>query len=989
MAADFKDQLDLSEFPFSSLADWRAAAEATLKGKPLADLTSKTSDGLGVEPIYTNENFVFLPGAEADPGVFPYVRGGKASAEWTTIETGEPPLPDGGVRVDATARTSDGAADEVASAWIQGLEILRQWQAKGLSIDEAAGKIRFTFAASGEFFVIIAKLRAARQGWARIVSASGGSSAAARMIIHAVTPPCVREGEDPHTNILRYTVAACGAVLGGCDSLTVLPFDGGKAEFAQRLAINTQRILREECLLAGVADAGGGSWFVESLSKEIGDAAWEKSKTALGDLAKAPETKAGPAAVAGAAPSEETMECITVKPVYGPSDRATCPQLGFTAGLAPYLRGPYPTMYVVRPWTIRQYAGFSTARESNAFYRRNLAAGQMGLSVAFDLATHRGYDSDHPRVVGDVGKAGVAVDSVLDMKMLFDGIPLDKMSVSMTMNGAVLPIMAFYIVAAEEQGVPPEKLNGTIQNDILKEYMVRNTYIYPPEASMRIVADIFAYTSKAMPKFNSISVSGYHMHEAGAPADLEIGYTLADGVEYVRTGVAAGIPIDAFAPRISFFWAQGKNLFMEIAKMRAARVLWAKLMRGLGAKDPKSLALRTHSQTSGWSLTEQDPYNNVVRTCIEAMAAAFGGTQSLHTNSLDEAIALPTDFSAGIARNTQIFLQKETGICRTVDPWGGSYYVESLTRDLMDRAWGHIVEVEKLGGMAKAINTGLPKMRVEESAARRQALIDSGRETIVGVNKYQLSEEAPLDILEVDNTAVREEQVAQLKKLRGERDNGKVTAALEAITKAAEGGQGNLLFLAVDAARARATLGEISDAMEKVYGRHMAVVRSISGVYGREFGENKQIAEVRRMSADFEKRHGRRPRILVAKIGQDGHDRGAKVVSTAFADLGFDVDIGPLFQTPEETAKQAVENDVHIVGFSSLAAGHKTLLPQLVAELKKLGRPDILVVVGGVIPHQDYEFLHQNGAAEIFGPGTVIPDAAKRLIADLDAQTKA
>jgi methylmalonyl-CoA mutase len=986
MAADFKDQLDLSEFPPSSLADWRAAAEATLKGKLLADLTSNTRDGLGVEPIYTNENFAFLPGGEADPGVFPYLRGGKASAGWTTIEAGEPPLPEGAVRVDVTACASDGASDEVAHAWTQGLEVLRQSQAKGLSIDEAAGKIRFTFAASGEFFVIMAKLRAARQGWARIVSASGGSSAAARMIIHAVTPPCVREGEDPHTNILRYTVAACGAVLGGCDSLTVMPFDGGKAEFSQRLAINTQRILREECLLAGVADAGGGSWFVESLSEEIGGAAWEKSKTALGDLAKAPETKAGPGAGTGAAPGEETMEHIAVKPVYGPSDRATCPQLGFTAGLAPYLRGPYPAMYVVRPWTIRQYAGFSTARESNAFYRRNLAAGQMGLSIAFDLATHRGYDSDHPRVVGDVGKAGVAVDSVLDMKTLFDGIPLDKMSVSMTMNGAVIPIMAFYIVAAGEQGVPPEKLTGTIQNDILKEYMVRNTYIYPPEASMRIVADIFAYTSKAMPKFNSISVSGYHMHEAGAPADLEIGYTLADGVEYVRTGVAAGIPIDAFAPRISFFWAQGKNLFMEIAKMRAARVLWAKLMRGLGAKDPKSLALRTHSQTSGWSLTEQDPYNNVVRTCIEAMAAAFGGTQSLHTNSLDEAIALPTDFSATIARNTQIFLQKETGICRTVDPFGGSYYVESLTRDLMDRAWAHLVEVEKLGGMAKAINTGLPKMRIEEAAARRQARIDSGSETIVGVNKYKLEKEVALDILEVDTTAVREEQVAQLRKLRAERDNGKVTAALEAMTKAAESGQGNLLALAVDAARARATLGEISDAMEKVYGRHMAVVRSISGVYGREFGENKQIAEVRRMSADFEKRHGRRPRMLVAKIGQDGHDRGAKVVSTAFADLGFDVDIGPLFQTPEETAKQAVENDVHIVGFSSLAAGHKTLLPQLVGELKKLGRPDILVVVGGVIPHQDYDFLQQNGAAEIFGPGTVIPDAAKRLIADLEAK---
>jgi methylmalonyl-CoA mutase len=986
MSALFGERLDLSEFPAATLADWRAAAEATLKGKPLADLTTRTPDGLGVEPIYTSENFVLLPGGEANPGVFPYLRGGKASADWTTIEEGEPPLPEGGVHVEAATHAADGAAAEVAYAWTKGLEVLRDLQAKGFSIDEAAGKIRFTFAASGEFFVVIAKLRAARHGWARIVSAAGGSADAARMVIHAVTTSKVAEGEDPHTNILRCTVSACAAVLGGCDSLTVLPFDGGKAEFSRRLVVNTQRILREECLLAGVADAGGGSWFVESLTSEIAEAAWAQASAALAEFAKAPEPAAGEAPDAKAAPSEETMEHITVKPVYGPSDRASCPQLGFTAGIAPFLRGPYPTMYVVRPWTIRQYAGFSTARESNAFYRRNLAAGQMGLSVAFDLATHRGYDSDHPRVVGDVGKAGVAVDSVEDMKVLFDGIPLDKMSVSMTMNGAVIPVMAFYIVAAEEQGVPPEKLTGTIQNDILKEYMVRNTYIYPPEASMRIVADIFAYTSKVMPKFNSISVSGYHMHEAGAPADLEIAYTLADGVEYVRTGISAGIPIDAFAPRISFFWAQGKNLFMEIAKMRAARVLWAKLLRGLGAKDPKSLALRTHSQTSGWSLTEQDPYNNVVRTCIEAMAAAFGGTQSLHTNSLDEAIALPTDFSAAIARNTQIFLQKESGICRTADPWGGSYYVESLTGALMERAWTHLVEVEKLGGMAKAINTGLPKMRIEEAAARRQARIDSGNEAIVGVNKYKLEKEAPLDILEVDNTAVREEQVAQLKKLRVERDNAKVAAALEAITKAAESGQENLLALAVEAARARATLGEISDAMEKVYGRHMAVVRSISGVYGREFGENKQIAEVRRMSADFEKRHGRRPRMLVAKIGQDGHDRGAKVVSTAFADLGFDVDIGPLFQTPEETAKQAVENDVHIVGFSSLAAGHKTLLPQLVSELKKLGRPDILVVVGGVIPHQDYEFLHQNGAAEIFGPGTVIPDAAKRLIADLEAK---
>jgi len=982
----FDEKLDLSEFPPASLADWRAAAEATLKGKPLADLTTKTPDGLTVEPIYTQENFFILPGGEADPGVFPYLRGGKSSADWTTIAEGEPSLPESGVHVDSTARAMDGAVAELAFAWSEGLKALGELQARGLSVDDAAGKIRFTLASSGEFFVIIAKLRAARHGWARIVSGLGGSPEASRMLIHAVTTPAAHEGEEPHTSILRYTVAACAAVLGGCDSLTVLPFDGGKVEFSRRLAVNTQRILREECQLAGVADAAGGSWFVESLTKELAEAAWKEAGPALGEVAHAPAPSASAASSSKDQPAEETMEHIRVKPVYGPSDRAACPQLGFTAGLVPYLRGPYPTMYVVRPWTIRQYAGFSTARESNAFYRRNLAAGQMGLSVAFDLATHRGYDSDHPRVVGDVGKAGVAVDSVEDMKVLFDGIPLDKMSVSMTMNGAVIPIMAFYIVAAEEQGVSPEKLNGTIQNDILKEYMVRNTYIYPPEASMRIVADIFAYTSAKMPKFNSISVSGYHMHEAGAPADLEIAYTLADGVEYVRSGIKAGIPIDTFAPRISFFWAQGKNLFMEMSKMRAARVLWAKLMRGLGAKDPKSLALRTHSQTSGWSLTEQDPYNNVVRTCIEAMAAAFGGTQSLHTNSLDEAIALPTDFSAAIARNTQIFLQKETGICRTVDPFGGSYYVESLTRDLMDRAWTHIIEVEKLGGMAKAINTGLPKMRIEEAAARRQARIDSGSETIVGVNKYQLAEEAPMDILEVDNTAVREEQVAQLKKIRTERDNAKVSAALHALTAAAKDGKGNLLELAVEAARARATLGEISDAMEKVYGRHMAVVRSISGVYGREFGENKQIAEVRQLCADFEKRHGRRPRMLVAKIGQDGHDRGAKVVSTAFADLGFDVDIGPLFQTPEETAKQAVENDVHIVGFSSLAAGHKTLLPQLVAELKKLGRPDILVVVGGVIPHQDYEFLHQNGAAEIFGPGTVIPDAAKRLIADLEAR---
>ncbi|HWB59779.1 MAG TPA: methylmalonyl-CoA mutase [Chthoniobacteraceae bacterium] len=685
-----------------------------------------------------------------------------------------------------------------------------------------------------------------------------------------------------------------------------------------------------------------------------------------------------------AAPIEKqpwrTTEQIDVKPVYTQQDIDTSKLLDFTSGIAPFLRGPYATMYVQRPWTVRQYAGFSTAAESNAFYRRNLAAGQRGLSVAFDLATHRGYDSDHPRVTGDVGKAGVAIDSVLDMKALFDRIPLDKISVSMTMNGAVLPVLAFFIVAAEEQGVKPEQLTGTIQNDILKEYMVRNTYIYPPEPSIRIIADIFEFTSKFMPKFNSISISGYHMQEAGATADLEMAYTLADGVEYVRTGLKAGIDIDAFAPRLSFFWAQGKNLFMEIAKMRAARVLWAKLIRQFNPKNPKSMALRTHSQTSGWSLTEQDPYNNVARTCIEAMAAAFGHTQSLHTNSLDEAIALPTDFSARIARNTQLYLQEETGICRVVDPWGGSYYVEALTDELMKKAWAHIQEVEHLGGMTKAINEGLPKMRIEEAAARRQAQIDSGREVILGVNKYRLEKEAQMEIREVDNTAVREEQIAQLNRIKAERNSADVARLLEALTHAAGSGEDNLLALAVDAARARATLGEISEALEKVWGRHKAQIRSITGVYGGEFGEQKEVVHVRGMTDEFAEHEGRRPRILIAKMGQDGHDRGAKVVATAYADLGFDVDIGPLFQTPAETAKQAVENDVHVVGVSSLAAGHKTLVPQLIAELKALGREDIMVIVGGVIPAQDYDFLHKAGAAAIFGPGTVIPDAAEKIL---------
>ncbi|PWD99367.1 methylmalonyl-CoA mutase [Marinilabilia rubra] len=671
-----------------------------------------------------------------------------------------------------------------------------------------------------------------------------------------------------------------------------------------------------------------------------------------------------------------TPEQIPVKPVYNKEDLEGMEHLNYAAGLVPYLRGPYSAMYAMRPWTIRQYAGFSTAEESNAFYRRNLAAGQKGLSVAFDLATHRGYDSDHERVVGDVGKAGVAIDSILDMKVLFDGIPLNKMSVSMTMNGAVLPVMAFYIVAGLEQGAKLEELSGTIQNDILKEFMVRNTYIYPPEFSMRIIADIFEYTSQKMPKFNSISISGYHMQEAGATADLELGYTLADGLEYLKTGVAAGLSVDAFAPRLSFFWAIGMNHFMEIAKMRAARMLWAKIVKRFDPKNPKSMALRTHSQTSGWSLQEQDPFNNVGRTCVEAMAAALGHTQSLHTNALDEAIALPTDFSARIARNTQIYIQEETKITKAVDPWAGSYYVEALTKELADKAWAHIEEIEEMGGMAKAIETGLPKMRIEEAAARTQAKIDSAKQVIVGTNRYRLEKEDPIDILEIDNTAVRKSQIERLEKLRAERNEDEVKASLEAITKAVETGEGNLLELAVDAAMKRASLGEISYACEKVVGRYKAVIRSINGVYSSEAGNDSEFEQARALAAEFAEKEGRQPRIMIAKMGQDGHDRGAKVVATGYADIGFDVDMGPLFQTPAEAARQAVENDVHVLGVSSLAAGHKTLVPQVIDELKKLGREDIMVIAGGVIPHQDYQYLYDCGVVGIFGPGSSVSRAA-------------
>ncbi len=675
-----------------------------------------------------------------------------------------------------------------------------------------------------------------------------------------------------------------------------------------------------------------------------------------------------------------TAEGIELKPTYSEQDIENIKHLDFGAGFAPNLRGPYATMYVRRPWTVRQYAGFSTAEESNAFYRRNLAAGQKGLSIAFDLPTHRGYDSDHERVVGDVGKAGVAIDSVEDMKVLFDQIPLDEMSVSMTMNGAVLPIMAFYIVAAEEQGVKPELLSGTIQNDILKEFMVRNTYIYPPTPSMKIIADIFEFTSKKMPKFNSISISGYHMQEAGATADIELAYTLADGLEYIRTGLATGMKIDEFAPRLSFFWAIGMNHFMEIAKMRAGRMIWAKLVKQFEPKDDKSLALRTHCQTSGWSLTEQDPFNNVARTCIEAAAAAFGGTQSLHTNALDEAIALPTDFSARIARNTQLYLQEETKITKTVDPWAGSYYVESLTNEIAENAWKLIEEVEELGGMTKAIESGIPKLRIEEAAARKQARIDSGQDIIVGVNQYRLEKEDPLQILDVDNQMVRKQQLEQLDRIKATRDTEKVQNSLKKLTLCAQTGEGNLLEIAVEAARNRTTLGEISDALEAVFGRYKAQIKSFSGVYSKEIKDDKSFEKAKQLADEFAKQEGRRPRIMIAKMGQDGHDRGAKVVATGYADVGFDVDIGPLFQTPAEAAKQAVENDVHILGVSSLAAGHKTLVPQVIEELKKYGREDIMVVVGGVIPAQDYQFLFDAGAVAVFGPGTKISEAAIKIL---------
>lgn len=826
---------------------------------------------------------------------------------------------------------------------------------------------------SKDYFLEISGLRALREIINSVAENLGVTQYQCSIL--SSSPAWTEPIEDKHDFMLQATTMAMSAIIGGTDGLLIRPFYSVFPKnhiLAERMARNISNILSEESYLGKNVDPAAGSYYLESATAELVTSVLKNIHTP--SVTNSNETKPTTPV------NWETAEGITVPPIISAENLIDAEHLEFIAGKPPYLRGPYSSMYTVRPWTIRQYAGFSTAEASNAFYRRNLAAGQKGLSVAFDLATHRGYDSDHPRVVGDVGKAGVAIDSILDMEVLFDQIPLDKMSVSMTMNGAVIPIMAFYIVAAEEQGVDKSLLSGTIQNDILKEFMVRNTYIYPPSPSMRIIGDIFEYTSQHMPKFNSISISGYHMQEAGATADLELAYTLADGLEYLRTGVASGLDIDTFAPRLSFFWAVGMNHFMEIAKMRAGRLLWAKLVKQFNPKNPKSMALRTHCQTSGWSLTEQDPFNNVTRTCVEALAAVLGHTQSLHTNALDEAIALPTDFSAKIARDTQKYLQSETGINRVIDPWGGSYYVEYLTDQLVEKAWALIEEVEEMGGMAKAIEAGLPKMKIEEAAARKQARIDSGKDVIVGVNQYQVNEETDIDLLEVDNTAVRKSQLERLAKLKTERDNRAVEKALDAITASAENGEGNLMDLAVDAARKRASLGEISMAMEKVFGRHKAVTQTISGVYSSEVKDNADFKKAREMADQFAELDGRRPRIMIAKMGQDGHDRGAKVIATSFADLGFDVDIGPLFQTPEETALQAAENDVHMVGASSLAAGHKTLIPQLIDELKRLGREDIMVIAGGVIPPKDYDFLYDAGVSAVFGPGTVIAKAAQEIL---------
>jgi len=885
--------LSFDEFTKASIADWKAKATKDLKGKNLQELTYTTSDGISLEPYYTEEDSL--------------VRSNDLSSNWQITLVSSSELE--GVEKTITSLSELGKS---------GGHLLLE------NLSNAQNQAKVHFELGTKFYENIAKLRALRIAFPDTE-------------INAVIP--ASDDEFTHNNLVRQTIAAASAIIGGAKHICILSFNNQDTDQSLRLAKNILLLLKSESYMADIQDAASGSWFLEKLTNEY-----------LNRIQDSKEKGA----------SRKGSSFIS---------------MGSQPGIPPYLRGPYSTMYAVRPWTIRQYAGFSTAEASNAFYRRNLAAGQKGLSVAFDLATHRGYDSDHPRVTGDVGMAGVAIDSIEDMKLLFNEIPLGDISVSMTMNGAVLPIMAFYIAAAKEQGVDKSKLTGTIQNDILKEFMVRNTYIYPPSPSMRIISDVFKYTSAHMPKFNSISISGYHMQEAGATPELELAYTIADGLDYVRTGINAGLAIDDFAPRLSFFWGIGMNFYKEIAKMRAGRLLWAKLIKTFDPKDDKSMALRTHCQTSGWSLTEQDPYNNVARTTIEALAAVFGGTQSLHTNSFDEAMALPTDFSAKIARNTQKIIQEETDITKAIDPWGGSDVIETYTKELAEKAWEYILEIEELGGMAKAIESGIPKMRIEECAAIKQAKIDAGKEVIVGINKFKVDEKADFDILEVDNQAVRISQIDRINKVKSLRDNTLVEGILTKLENAASTDE-NLLEICIEAAEARVTLGEMSFALEKVFGRYQANNAIISGVYLKEVQNNETVIAARKAADIFATKDGRRPRILVAKMGQDGHDRGAKIIATAFADLGFDVDIGPLFQTPAEVAKQAMENDVHILGVSSLAAGHKTLMPEVVRELKKQGMDDVIVVAGGVIPEQDYDYLYKNGVDFVFGPGTVIAEAA-------------
>jgi len=960
-----------SEFPPSDKSTWEKLAAKEVKGRTGLLDGWEAAQGLHFKPYLTSAEIDWAAVAEIQHAQKKTACWINANAEALTYRPFQIELQ---------------GADPVAQL-VAALVAFSGVYSNGISSGHIFDHIAFSVWIGPQYLTEIAKLRALRYLVHKAASAFGMPQQTSTPFIHAHTY-LDGSGTD-YTNLVRATSEAMSAVIGGCDALTILPFDNSDSALAQRLATHVSYILEHESHFAQVSDPAAGAFALEDMTLTLANAAWEsflettdkKVLSGVGDSNTADEGQPG-------RPAIQTAEGILIKSRFTASDLAGAGHLAFGAGTPPFLRGPYASMYLERPWTIRQYAGFSTAAESNAFYRRNLAAGQKGLSVAFDLATHRGYDSDHPRVTGDVGKAGVAIDSVEDMKTLFEQIPLDQMSVSMTMNGAVVPVMAFFIVAAEEQGVRPEQLTGTIQNDILKEFMVRNTYIYPPAPSMRIVGDIFAYASRHMPRFNSISISGYHMHEAGAPAHIELAYTLADGLEYIRTGIAAGIPIDDFAPRLSFFWGIGMNHFMEIAKMRAGRMLWAKIVKRFNPQSEKSLMLRTHCQTSGYSLTEQEPFNNITRTTIEAMAAVLGHTQSLHTNSFDEAIALPTDFSARIARDTQLFIQNETDLCKAVDPWGGSYYVEYLTMQLADKAWALIEEVEALGGMTKAIETGLPKMRIEEAAARKQARIDAGKEVIVGVNRYKTDEKQSFEILQIDNEAVRQAQIGRLQAIRAGRDESAVSIALDRITKACTEAGGkdmdsNLLALAVDAARKRATLGEISMAMEQEFGRYQSTIRSVSGVYRTEVSDDENFQRARQMSDQFALLEGRRPRMMVAKMGQDGHDRGAKVIATSFADLGFDVDIAPLFQTPQEVAMQAIENDVHIVGASSLAAGHKTLVPELIEALNKLGRADIMVIAGGVIPAQDYQFLYDAGVKGIFGPGTVISVAAQEILAKL------